>query len=104
MAAAAALALLHLVRRLVGSRAGRSAPASSPAPCYSHRLAKPKPNPGPSLSPQPSSSPSTRPKPNPNSGQLLLRPSADMRARVDEFVASHFGEGCYVGVHLRSMD
>ena len=36
--------------------------------------------------------------------QLLLRPSAEMRARVDDFVGAHFGEECYVGVHLRSMD
>ena len=36
--------------------------------------------------------------------QLLLRPSAEMRARVEDFVGTHFGEECYVGVHLRSMD
>ena len=36
--------------------------------------------------------------------QLLLRPSAGMRARAEDFIATHFGDECYVGVHLRSMD
>ena len=36
--------------------------------------------------------------------QLLLRPSAEMRARVKAFEEEHFGGGCYVAIHLRSMD